>query len=665
MNVEPMINARFKKFRESHELASVPDGEAFEKFVNHAILTVHQPDAFTADSELLDFVCVGGEADMGIDGIGIKVNGILVKTTQEIDDLLTKLKRANVEFIFIQSKYKPHFNKGELNNFVDGVRDFLSEEHHFPMNDNVKQVLELKEYLLNDDIVIMWDKNPQVIIYYVAMGKWRNAPDLVGLSTYFTTDLSKLNTFDEAQIHFVDSESLKGICDSIENTFTETINSRQVMPLSDVETVSNSCVALVYADEFLKLLMTPEGVIRKSLFDSNVRDFQGENTVNNEIEETITFDPTKFILLNNGITIVCDEFKQNNTRLTIVNPQIVNGCQTSHVIYNTFKKGIDISNVPVTIKIISTLNLDLSNEIVRGNNRQNIVLEEAFETTKKFHKELEEFFNCISVDYERLYYERRSKQYAHNPTIKQTEKINLRILTQYFLGMFLNKPHVAHRHESILLREFPNDLFQEYHSKLPYFTCALAFYNLERIFRQRLLKNSTAPFKAHLLMMFRESVAGFQPNMFNEKASDEHSKKVLLFLKDQEKTIERFKEIQEIFDNCRVFWEVNLKRDKFRMKDIGDFTDLLLQETRKKYKIIREDINRDQSYLYKGKVVKVSIDRYGKYFGFISRQPDDIFFHSKQNRDLNFTDLKGKIVTYKVSQNIKDGNLYAVEVEID
>ena len=59
MNVEPIINARFKRFRESFGFNRIPDGEAFERFVNHAIFTSHQPDAFSADNELLDKISVG------------------------------------------------------------------------------------------------------------------------------------------------------------------------------------------------------------------------------------------------------------------------------------------------------------------------------------------------------------------------------------------------------------------------------------------------------------------------------------------------------------------------------------------------------------------------------------------------------------------------------
>jgi hypothetical protein len=69
MQVEPIINARFKQFRQKNELESIQDSLAFEKFVNYTIYTLHYPDAFTADSELLDFVSVGGSNDMGIDSI--------------------------------------------------------------------------------------------------------------------------------------------------------------------------------------------------------------------------------------------------------------------------------------------------------------------------------------------------------------------------------------------------------------------------------------------------------------------------------------------------------------------------------------------------------------------------------------------------------------------
>ena len=181
VKVEPIISNRLKQFRETYGLTTYPDGEAFERFVNHAILSTHQPDAFSTDTELLDSACVGGMNDMGIDGIGVKVNGLFVQSVQDAQDLLAQFKRAQVEFIFIQSKLTPKFDSGEFGKFVAGVRDFLSEGHKQPMNEKIKEALRIKDYLLSEDVVIVWENNPSVRLYYVAMGKWRDSEHLVVL----------------------------------------------------------------------------------------------------------------------------------------------------------------------------------------------------------------------------------------------------------------------------------------------------------------------------------------------------------------------------------------------------------------------------------------------------------------------------------------------------
>ncbi|WP_339924668.1 AIPR family protein [uncultured Cyclobacterium sp.] len=664
MQVEPIINARFKQFRQRNELENIQDGEAFERFVNYTIFSLHQPDAFSADSELLDFVCVGGSADMGIDGIAIKVNGILIKTKSDIKDIIKRFKRIDVEFIFIQSKYKPNFNKGELNNFVDGVRDFLSEEHNFPMNDAVKQQLELKEYILSDDVIIMWETNPQVSLYYVAMGRWRQAPDLMGIQTQFQRDLNRLNVYEKINFHFVDSEALKDIYDSIQNTFTATIDTRHIMPLTDVDDVSNSCLSIVFGSEFMKLISTEDGVIRKSLFNDNVRDFQGINPVNSEIYDTIEKNPEQFIILNNGITIVCDEFKQNNTKLSISNPQIVNGCQTSHVLHEAFKRNINIENVPISIKFISTTKEDIVNDIVRGTNRQNIVLEEAFETTKKFHKDLEEFFGAFSPDYQVIYYERRSKQFQHNPTIKQTEKINLKVLTQYFIGMFLNNPHNAHRHESILLKDYGNDIFQDGHSKLPYFITAYTFLRLEKFIRSQKLSNHIKSYKPHILMLFRESIAGYIPSFYKEKSIDSHCQRILCILKDDEMTLVNFTRVIELFDRAMVIWERDLGKSRRGTKDVEAFTNHLLKVSREQFVHEKIEQETDNDKTYSGKVVNIIRDKFGNKCGFIQRVPEDIFFHSLSNSNIDFDYLRGRWVKYKVEKNIKTNRESAIDVEI-
>ena len=434
--------------------------------------------------------------------------------------------------------------------------------------------------------------------------------------------------------------------------------------MTEVEGVLNSCIALCYASEFNKLLVTEaKGVIRKSLFEDNVRDFQGVNNVNSEIEETIEHDPAKFILLNNGITVVCEKFDLIGKKIKIKNPQIVNGCQTSHVLFNAGEKGFDISRVPINIKFVATENLEISNQIVRGTNRQNNVLDEAFETTKKFHKDLQDFFDAFSGGYERLYYERRSKEYNHLPQIKQTQKINLRILTQYFVGMFLDKPEVSHRHESILLKDFANSLFQEYHSKTAYYTTALAFYRLEELCRDGKIGKDTQPYKAHLLMMFREKISGSCPNLNFETGVDEHSQKIINALKSKADAEKIFIELSKLLSKCKTHWIEVLKRNQYGIKDVPEFTQLLLNEVRKTYSIKVTELSTDEDFIYKGLVMNTRLDKFGNWCGFIRRPPDNIFFHSKFNKRLDFSNLSGKLVAYKIKINQTDNRPFAVDVD--
>lgn len=161
-------------------------------------------------------------------------------------------------------------------------------------------------------------------------------------------------------------------------------------------------------------------------------------------------------MCNNGITIVCSDFIQIRDKLvSINNPQVVNGCQTCNSIFR-FKDNITLSKVQVLIKLICTEDISITNKIVRGTNKQNQVLEEAFETTKPFHQDLEDFFLAKQSDFT-LYYERRSKQYSALPTINKNQIVNLRVITQVFVATFLKSPHEAHRHEAKLLELYAGD----------------------------------------------------------------------------------------------------------------------------------------------------------------------------------------------------------------
>jgi hypothetical protein len=79
------------------------------------------------------------------------------------------------------------------------------------------------------------------------------------------------------------------------------------------------------------------------LFARNVRGFLGSTEINRGMEATLSKEPEYFWYYNNGITLVCDDAKQESSRgqniLRVTNPQVINGQQTTRTLARAVRKG--------------------------------------------------------------------------------------------------------------------------------------------------------------------------------------------------------------------------------------------------------------------------------------------------------------------------------------
>ena len=92
--------------------------------------------------------------------------------------------------------------------------------------------------------------------------------------------------------------------------------------------------------------------------------------------------------LNNGITIIASKIETEGDEITIFDYQIVNGCQTSRVVFDNNESLSDQSCV--LAKIIQVENEDVLDKVVYTTNRQTEVKYEAFSSANRFHKKLQE-----------------------------------------------------------------------------------------------------------------------------------------------------------------------------------------------------------------------------------------------------------------------------------
>ena len=390
------------------------------------------------------------------------------------------------------------------------------------------------------------------------------------------------------------------------------------------------------------MITTEDGRLRRNIFEDNVRDFQGYTDINRDIKKTIIQKPSQFLLLNNGITVVCQDSSFANRQLRITSPQVVNGCQTCNVVYECYNSGIDLSNVAVIVKIIASSDNEIVNNIVKETNRQNIVYEESFETTKDFHKMLEQFFNNMDIDgYDHIYYERRAKQYNFNPLIKPKQKVNLRILCQSIVSLFFHRPDYGIRHESKILRDYKGMIFEDKQSFYPYYLSAFMFKQVDTLFRESVLPAELSTYRMHITYILKESLLRGSPDINKTKGIEKYCLELLDKIKDPFDLQLYAKQACATFESIRDAWIAKKGASYIHgMKDSSEFSRFINQ-------YLKTDV---PEYFLRGVVLKVSLDRMGKFFGFIEKEPNNIFFHEDDNPDIMW-DYEGKTVIYK----IKDG----------
>ena len=636
----------FSKFQEAWSLkpsTELDEATIFEKFVNYVILSQDEVSTFVGHPELLDFCCTGGGDDAKLDGLGIKINGQLVGSTDEVDQIVNLSKKVEVEFFAVQSKERTDFDSSAVNTFGIGLRNFFSPPS-LPENEKIKAIRIVKDYIFNNDKIIRkLVCNPSINIYYVFCGQTPDDKHTKAVKDLLIEGLKSCpDCLGDIRMEYVDAEQLTKKCNDLENEFKTELNIRDIIPL----TVSNNTlIKKAYAftceaSELLKLLTREDKTIRRSLFDNNVRDYLGnKGGINSEIEQTITNEPEMFLMCNNGITIVCSDFIQIKDKLvSIDNPQIVNGCQTSSTIFEQ-RDNESLNKVQVLVKLICTEDNSITNKIVRGTNKQNQVLEENFEATKPFHQMLEKFFEAKN-DIEKLYYERRNKQYSSVPTINRFQIVNLRVVTQLFVATFLQKPYEGHIHESVLLQKYSkkcneNEVFNENHSPYPYYIASLIWYKFEDALRRGIIPTKEfRPYISHLYYIFMFTTGQYPVSADSTKKGIESFCDKLEKLLLSSKLDDTIKKVAAVFSQCVLEWEKQGK-NRHAIKDNKEFTDLETVIARRVFVNKSKQIEVDTPHIpsrkwYIGEILCLKYDTF--WFAFIKTSDlDENVYFDKRN----------------------------------
>jgi hypothetical protein len=553
----------------------------FEHFINYCILSKVNPEAFYNDNFKIEEINVGGGNDTGIDGVAIVVNEHIVNSIEEIDSLKDLFQRLDVKFIFTQAKTAPEFKASDIGSFIFGVKDFFKDEPSLKINDDIQNLRTLKEYLYNQSILM--EEPPICELHYVTTGKWTNDQNVKGRIDSEIEELRGRGIFQRISFYPVDAEHIERLYKEIKNKVTKEINFDKHTPLPRIEGVKEAYIGILPVNEYFNLISDSDGKMQRTLFYDNVRDFLGLNPVNREIQATIQDKEKqlKFPIFNNGITIVAKSLNKVGTYFKVKDFQVVNGCQTSNILYNN-KQYLNLSDTFVPIKLIVTDNQEVINDIIKATNRQTEVKTEAFESLKEYHKKLQMFYDTFPKE-TKLYYERRPREYdTVFPPIPRTRIITLPAQINAVISMFWNEPHSTHRYYGELLKAYSGKFFQEGHNPYVYYVSSLCLHKVDMLIKQNYIPGFFRHYKYHLLTAFRILVSGFKYPQFNSKDITQYCETIHNKLLDEDATQKLVIKASECV--TRAIEQFNTKYGQKNInnyKRLKDFTYELIEQAKK------------------------------------------------------------------------------------
>ncbi len=230
--------------------------------------------------------------------------------------------------------------------------------------------------------------------------------------------------------------------------------------------------------------MTDEqGNLRKYIFESNVRDYQGNNIeVNKDIRNSLD-SPHKdidFWWLNNGITILASNGTTKGKVISLDDVQIVNGLQTTTILYqymnvlnkNNNKETSSVQNNQddraILIKIIFTEDQESRDQIIKATNFQTPIQASSLRATDSIQRNIEDYFSKYD-----LFYDRRKNFYKN--TGKHSKKIvGIPYLAQSITSIVFREPHRAASSPSTIIKADNNykKVFNESINIKIYLLCA-------------------------------------------------------------------------------------------------------------------------------------------------------------------------------------------------
>jgi len=408
-----------------------------------------------------------GENYLFLDPEEIKERIVNDKHAEGIDAVL--IDKTNYKLLFIQAKT---------------VESFNNTNHNFSEND-IKSTLEGIRFVLRDDYKgKITPELENLVDEYHDLDKTGDYKSAIIFLTLKKEPLNYKfiqnfkNEFPQIEIEFYDfdwlfdfyaNEYLTARAAPPEKISFEVLTNlltKDIPYKSRVFTCKGKELAKIYND------------YRERIFQQNVRHSLGLRlrSINKQILGTATDDTRSrdFWYFNNGITIVCKKINESGSRkvINLENAQIINGAQTTYVLYEAYKNGNLKDDVEVLIKAIETNDKEFIENVTLYTNSQNSIRLRDLCSNDEIQLKIQK----ILLDSYGFFYERKRGEFdSLCPTIvakraKLGQNYKEKVIVnekaaQAFLALYLNKPAQAKNEKGKIFLKDDTGFYDEIFNK--------------------------------------------------------------------------------------------------------------------------------------------------------------------------------------------------------
>jgi hypothetical protein len=554
--LDRITDSLLKGFSQENALDALSEDKRFEHFTAFSMLRRHYSRAFSTSD-----VVVGRGADTGIDAMAILVNNVLVTDIDVLAELAEQNDYVDPTFVFVQSERSAAFRADKIGSFGFGVADFFSNNPKLSRSPEITDLAAITDTIVGTYAAIL--RPPKCYLYYVTTGQWVSDTNLVARRDGVIADLKALAIFENPEMFCIGATELHAAYRITKSPITRNFLFDRRVEVPATDGVIQSAIGYLPFSEFKKLLLDDSGSeMLTSIFEDNVRDWQGYKAVNSGIRRTLqSNDKSKFVLMNNGVTIVTRNLTRVGDNFTISDYQIVNGCQSSNVLFD--QREVLDNTVMVPVRLIHTLDEGIKELITTATNSQTDIKPEQIASGRNFARGLEQFFATYPEEH-RLYYERRDGQYDRGPEQK-IRILDAPTVLRSYASIFLETPHAATKSYRSIRDQIGSTIYTDGHKYVAYYYAAYAWFLLEGYYRSKTIDPTYKSARYHILMAVHLLINNGSRPASNSHEMERRCEQALQVLWDPPAALEVFTRAVAIIEEVAAG---NLDRDHVRTEAI-------------------------------------------------------------------------------------------------